>query len=76
MKKDKFKRGEIVIYKTAKNKVELKVRFENETVWLRQNEIAELFDKDRSVITKHIKSIFKDKEADEKSNVHFLHIAD
>lgn len=74
-KKDDFNKGEIVIYKTAKNEVELKVRFEDETVWLRQNEIADLFGKDRTVITKHINSIFKDKEVDEKSNVHFLHIA-
>ena len=74
-KKNEFNKGEIVIYKTAKNEVELKVQFENEMVWLRQDEIAELFDKDRSVITKHLKSIFKDKEVGEKSNVHFLHIA-
>lgn len=74
-KKDNFSKGEIVIYKTAKNEVELRVRFAGETVWLRQNEIADLFDKDRSVITKHIRGIFYDKEVDEKSNVHFLHIA-
>jgi len=73
--KEKFNRGEIIIYKPAKGEVELKVRFKNETVWLRQNEIAELFGKDRSVITKHINKIFKDKEVDKKSNVHFLHIA-
>ncbi|MEK9165424.1 MAG: virulence protein RhuM/Fic/DOC family protein [Patescibacteria group bacterium] len=67
--------GSIVIYQSSKYEVELKVRFEKETVWLRQNEIAELFDKDRSVITKHINQIFKDKEVNKKSNVHFLHIA-
>ncbi|MCK6463046.1 MAG: virulence protein RhuM/Fic/DOC family protein [Candidatus Pacebacteria bacterium] len=75
MKKDDFKKGEIIIYKTSKNEVELKVHFEEETVWLRQNEIADLFGKDRSVIAKHIKAIFKDQEVDKKSNVHFLHIA-
>ncbi|MDO8482391.1 MAG: hypothetical protein Q7S86_01070 [bacterium] len=74
MRKDQ--QNKIVIYKTAKNEVELQVRFEGETVWLRQNEIANLFDKDRSVITKHIRGIFHDKEVDKKSNVHFLHIAD
>ena len=74
-KEEKFNRGEIVIYKPSKNKVELKVHFEEETVWLRQNEIADLFGRDRSVITKHINKIFEDKEIDQKSNVHFLHIA-
>lgn len=69
-------KGEIVIYKPAKGQVELKVQFKNETVWLRQNEIAALFNKERSVITKHINNIFKDKEVDKKSNVHFLHIID
>lgn len=74
-KQEKFNKGEIIIYKPAKGQVELKVRFKDETVWLRQNEIAQLFNKDRSVITKHINKIFKDKEVDKKSNVHFLHIA-
>ncbi|MBI4744714.1 MAG: virulence RhuM family protein [Actinobacteria bacterium] len=73
--KDSFEKGEIVIYKTAENEIELDVRLEEETVWLRQEEISDLFDKDRSVITKHINNIFKDKEVDKKSNVHFLHIA-
>lgn len=74
-KQEKFNKGEIIIYKPAKGQVELKVRFKDETVWLRQNEIAQLFNKDRSVITKHINKIFKDKEVDKKSNMHFLHIA-
>jgi len=67
--KPEIKKGEIVIYRTSKNEVELKVRFEGETVWLTQNEIALLFGRERSVITKHISSIFKDKEVDKKSNV-------
>ncbi len=75
MARKEFKKGEIIIYKTSKNEVELSVRFEKETVWLRQEEIAKLFGKERSVITKHINNIFKDKEVDKKSNVQFLHIA-
>ena len=51
------------------------MRFKGETVWLRQNEIADLFGKERSVINRHINNIFEDKEIDKKSNVHFLHIA-
>jgi death-on-curing family protein len=75
MKRQEIKKGEIVIYKSPKNEVEVEARFEGETVWLRQDEIARLYGKDRSVITKHINKIFADKEVDKKSNVHFLHIA-
>jgi len=74
MTKKDFKKGEIIIYKTPKNEVELRVRFQNESVWLRQDEIAFLFGKERSVVTKHIKKIFADKEADKKSNVQKMHI--
>jgi len=69
------KSSEVVIYQISKNNAELRVRFEGETVWLTQTEIAKLYDKDRSVISKHIKQIFLDEEVDKKSNVHFLHIA-
>ncbi len=75
MSQQELKKGEIVIYKTSKNEIEISVRFEKETVWLKQDEIAKLFGKERSVITKHINKIFKDKEVDKKSNVQFLHIA-
>ena len=75
MKQNEFKKGEIVIYKSPKNEIEVEARFEGETVWLRQDEIARLYGKDRTVITKHINKIFADKEVDRKSNVQFLHIA-
>lgn len=74
MKKQDFKKGEVMIYK-SKDGPKLEVRVKEETVWLRQNEIARLYGKERSVITKHINKIFSDKEVDKKSNVHFLHIA-
>jgi len=54
--------------------VDLRVWFEGETVWLKQDEIAKLYNKERSVITKHINKIFADKEVDKKSNVHCMHI--
>ncbi len=75
MKKNNLKKGEIIIYKTPQKEVELKVHFENESIWLRQNEIASLFNKERSVITKHLNKIFSDKEVDKKSNVQKMHIA-
>lgn len=73
--KEISRKDKVIIYKPSKNEVELKVRFEDETVWLRQDEIAILFGKERSVVTKHINKIFQDKEVDQKSNVHFSHIA-
>ncbi|MFH1990478.1 MAG: virulence protein RhuM/Fic/DOC family protein [Patescibacteria group bacterium] len=74
-KHTEIKKDAIVIYKTSKNEVELKVRFEGESVWLNQEEIARLYGKERSVVTKHINNIFKDAEVDKKSNVQKLHIA-
>ena len=47
----------------------------NETIWLNQKQIAELFGKDRTVITRHINNIFNDKEVNEKSNVQKMHFA-
>ena len=67
MKKEEIKKGEIVIYKTSKNEVELRVRFEGETVWLTQKQISLLFDIQRSAITKHLNNIFKSGELDENS---------
>ena len=68
-----MKMSDIVIYEDGN--IELKVEFDGETVWLRQNEIAQIFDKDRTVITRHINKILKDNEVDEKSNVQKMHIA-
>ena len=65
--------SEIVIYEDGN--VELKTTIENETIWLNQKQIAELFGKDRTVITRHINNIFKDKEVNEKSNVQKMHFA-
>ena len=46
-----------------------------ENIWLSKNQIAELFGRERSVISKHIKKIFEDLECDIKSNVQKMHIA-
>lgn len=62
MKKDEFKKGEIVIFKTSKDGVELKVQLDRETVWLSLDQLANLFKRDKSVISRHIHNIFKEKE--------------
>jgi len=61
------------IVKFIDGAIEINARFDGKTIWLRQDEISKLFNKDRSVITKHINNIFKDKEVDEKSNVQKMH---
>lgn len=68
-------KGEIIIYETEDGNNELEVRLKEETVWLTQKQMADLFQRERSVITKHLKNIFEERELDEQSNVHFLHIA-
>ena len=55
------KKGEIVLYQ-PEGEVRLEVRMENETVWLSQMQMADLFQKDRTVIGKHIKNIYKEGE--------------
>ena len=64
--------GEIVLYQPDDD-IRIEVRLENETVWLTQQQMSELFQKDRTVITRHINNIFKEGELDEKSNVQNLH---
>ena len=67
MKKDNFQKGEILIYKTPQNEVELKVKLEKETIWLNQSQIALLFDTKRPAITKHLNNIFKTGELKKNS---------
>jgi len=65
---------EIIIYQTTDGTTKIDVRMQGENIWLTQAQIAELFGRERSVITKHIRNIFNENELDEKSNVQFLHI--
>jgi death-on-curing family protein len=67
--------SQIEIYTGTNGEVGLEVTFEQDTVWLTQQQMAALFEKDRTVITRHINNVFKEKELDEKSNVQKMHIA-
>lgn len=60
------KQGEIILYQPDEA-VKLEVRLEDETVWLTQAQIAELFGTGRQAITKHLKNIFSSSELDEDS---------
>ena len=66
-------KGEIVMYQPDET-VKLEVRVENDSVWLTQQQISMLFLRERSVISKHIRNVFKEGELDEESNVQILHI--
>lgn len=65
--------SQVTIYDANSGLVE--VRIEGDTVWLTQEQMASLFGRERSVVTKHIKNAFSEEELDEKSNVQNLHIA-
>ena len=67
--------SDIIIYQTEDGVTQIEVRLENENVWLTQQQISELFQRERSVITKHINNVFEEGELDEESNVQILHIA-
>lgn len=58
--------SEIVIYKSEDGNIKVNVLFEGETVWLTQDQMATLFQRDKSVISRHIKNIFEENELDEK----------
>ena len=58
------KQSSIIIYTTEDGSINLQVKMENETVWLTQSQMAELFDRDRTVIARHINNCFKEGELD------------
>lgn len=63
----------IEIYRSPEGNIELNVKLENDTVWLTQSQMAELFGKDQSVIARHIKNAIVEGEIEEKSNMQILH---
>ncbi|MFZ2285090.1 MAG: virulence RhuM family protein [Lutibacter sp.] len=69
------KQNNFILYTTPEGEVKLTVLLENETIWLTQEQMSQLFDRERSVITKHIGNVFSEGELDEKSNVQNLHIS-
>ena len=66
-------KNEIILFENQDVKLEVNVK--DETVWLTQEQMVNLFGRDQSVISRHIKNILKEKELDEESNMQKLHIA-
>jgi len=67
--------SEILFYTAEDGKTKIQVRLDEDTVWLTQEQIGELFQRERTVITKHIANVFSDGELSEESNVQKMHIA-
>ena len=68
-------KNEIVLFETKEKDITLSVPVENETVWLSQAQMTELFQVDRTVVTRHINNVFKERELERESNVQKMHIA-
>lgn len=72
---DLVPQNSFILYTTTQGEVKLNVLLQGETIWLTQEQMSQLFDRERSVITKHIGNVFSEGELEEKSNVQILHIS-
>ena len=70
-----FEQNNIVLYQTDDGEARLEVKLDQETVWLSQKQMAELFGRERSVITRHLGNVFREGELNKKSNVQNIQIA-
>lgn len=68
-------KGELIIYTSDEGKVSLDVHLDHETVWLNQAQMVSLFNRDQSVISRHLRNVFSERELDEKSNMQKMHFA-
>ena len=68
-------KNEIILYRPNELAEHVEVRIDEETVWLNQEQIVQLFQRDQSVISRHIRNVFNEGELDEKSNMQKMHNA-
>ena len=66
---DMIKNNELITFENGELKLEVKVSHDDNTVWLTLDQLSELFDKNKSTISRHISNIFKEGELDEISSV-------
>jgi hypothetical protein len=69
MSDEPLPQSEIILYQTEDGRTRLQVRLEGETVWLSLNQMADLFQRDKSVISRHIKNVFADGELSPEGTV-------
>jgi hypothetical protein len=62
-------KSEVVIYKTKDGETKLEVNLQEDTVWLFLNQMVELFQRDKSVVSRHVRNIFTEGELDQNSTV-------
>lgn len=67
--------SQLILYQAEDGDPQIQVTLQNETVWLTQKEMVELFQRDQSVISRHVNNVFKEGELDEESNMQKMHIA-
>ena len=70
----KKEQNNIIIYQAENGAIKLREDLKKETFWATQAQISDIFNVERSVITKHIRNILKDKELEKESNVQKMHI--
>jgi len=64
--------SEILIYQNSDGNIKIDVRLEEETVWLTQAQLCELFQKSKATISEHIKNVFEEGELDEKAKLIYI----
>jgi hypothetical protein len=62
-------KGEVVIYKSPEGKPELEVKLKENTVWLTQKQMSNLFQKDVRTVNEHIKNVYKERELEKNSTI-------
>jgi len=62
-------KGEVIIYQNKEGSIKIDVRLEDETVWLSQSQLCELFQKSKATISEHIRNIFSEGELEQNSTV-------
>jgi len=73
-KQDEIRKSDIIIYTTNDGLARIETTFDGDTVWLTKAQMAELFQRDRSVISRHIKNVFDEGELPQEGNVQILHV--
>ena len=67
--------GEVILYEAPDGAVRVDVRLVHETVWLTQAQMVELFGRDQSVVSRHLRNVFADGELPAEGNMQKMHIA-
>lgn len=75
MKSEEHGGGEVVLFQAEDGKTRLEVQLDRDTVWLNQYQMTVLFDRDQSVISRHLRSVFKEGKLEKESNMQEMHIA-